>query len=326
MNALVTGSNGFIGSHLVEYLLRKGYEVSCFVRPTSNLQWVEKLPVRFIYGDLSDKSTLHDAVRGQDYVFHAAGKIKAIDWDTYYEANYIGTKNIVESCAETNPNLKRFVYVSSIAAAGPSKKGILKNEEDECTPVNEYGRTKLLGEEAVKNAGERIHWVIIRPPNVLGPRQEDFSRILSIIKWRLKPLLGNRDKQVSICFVDDLVRGIERAATHENTVGETYFITDGKTYSWREIADVMARTLGVSGFLIPIPYHLLLIIASLLGFMSILKGQGSFFSGKTVKQIRKTYITYDGSKAERDFGFETQGDLEDGIRRTVDWYSKRGLL
>jgi len=142
----------------------------------------------------------------------------------------------------------------------------------------------------------------------------------------LKPLLGNGDKQVSICFVDDLVRGIERAATHENTVGETYFITDGKTYSWREIADVMARTLGVSGFLIPIPYHLLLIIASLLGFMSILKGQGSFFSGKTVKQIRKTYITYDGSKAERDFGFETQGDLEDGIRRTVDWYSKRGLL
>jgi dihydroflavonol-4-reductase len=326
MRALVTGSNGFIGSHLVEYLLSKNYDVSCFVRRTSNLQWLKGLDVKFAYGDCSKKETLYDAVRNQDYVFHLAGKIKATDWDTYYRANYLGTKNIIETCAEVNPDLKRFIYVSSISAAGPSVRGRLKKEDEECRPINEYGKTKLLGEEAVKSYAGKISYVIIRPPNVLGPRQEDLYSILRIIKRRIKPLLGNGDKQLSICFVQDLVRGIEMAATRENTVGKIYYITDGKTYSWLNIADVIVKELGVAGFFISIPYPILIIMTVMMGLFAKLRGKKTFFSGKQVKQIRETYLTYDGSKAARDFGFRASIDLETGIRDTIAWYRQQRLL
>ena len=128
MNALVTGGNGFIGSHLVEYLIDQGFTVYCLVRTGSNLQWLESLDIRFVYGDCRNRESLFEAVRGMDYVFHLAGKIRASDWDTYYHTNYTGTKNLIEVCEEINPDLERFVHVSSIAAAGPSATANLKHE------------------------------------------------------------------------------------------------------------------------------------------------------------------------------------------------------
>jgi nucleoside-diphosphate-sugar epimerase len=324
LRALVTGGNGFIGSHLVEHLLSKGYTVSCLVRTSSNISSIRNLPVRFVYGDCEAKDTLREAVEGQDFVFHLAGKIKTFGWDAYYRTNFVGTKNITEACVEFNPRVKRFVYVSSIAAAGPSERGRPRNEADEPAPMNEYGRTKLLGEEAVKNLRNKLPFVIIRPPNVLGPRQEDLRAILRIIEKRVKPLLGNGDEQLSIVFVQDLVRGIEMAATHRNTVGKTYFITDGKTYSWRGIADVVAEKLGVSGFCVPIPHPVLVVLASLAGAAARVRGKASFFNGRQVKFLRETYQTYDGSKAVRDFGFEPALDLATGIQNVVDWYRTKG--
>jgi dihydroflavonol-4-reductase len=324
VRALVTGGTGFIGSHLVEHLLSRGYEVSCLVRTTSNIEWIRGLPVRFIYGDCERKETLMEAVRGQDYIFHLAGRLKSLDWDSYYRTNCVGTRNIAEACVEFNPRVRRFVYVSSIAAAGPSERGRLKSEEDECAPVNDYGRTKLLGEEEVRSLRGKLPFVIVRPPNVLGSRQEELCAIFGIIRRRVKPLLGNGDNQLSIVFVQDLVRGIEMAATHGDTEGNTYFITDGKTYSWRRIADVVADKLGVSGFCIPIPHALLVLLASLTGAVARCKGEASFFNGKLVNHLRETYQTYDGSKAERDFGFRPSLDLEAGIGLAAEWYAARG--
>jgi dihydroflavonol-4-reductase len=322
--ALVTGGNGFIGSHLVEYLLSKGYEVSCLVRTSSNICSIRDLPVRLVYGDCEAKDTLREAVEGQDFVFHLAGKIKSFDWDTYYRTNFVGTKNIAEACFEFNPRVRRFVYVSSIAAAGPSERGRPRKEEDEPAPINDYGKTKLLGEEAVKQLGNKLPFVIVRPPNVLGPRQEELREILLIIGKRVKPILGNGDKQLSIVFVQDLVRGIEMAATRENTIGKTYFITDGKTYSWKEIADAVAEELGVSGFCVPIPHPLLVVLASLTGTAAKIRGAASFFNARQVKYLRESYQIYDGSKATRDFGFEPALDLSTGIEKAVDWYRTEG--
>lgn len=317
----MTGGSGFIGSHLVEHLLSRDYEVSCLVRATSDIAWVRDLPVHFVRGDCELKDTLREAVEGQDFIFHLAARIKSFDWDSYYSTNCVGTRNIAEACVQFNPRVKRFVYLSSIAAAGPSERGRLKYEEDECAPENDYGRTKLLGEEAVKGLGGQLPFVIIRPPNVLGPRQEELCAILRIIERRVKPLLGNGDNQLSIVFVQDLVRGIEMAATHRDTTGKTYYITDGRTYSWRGIADVAAEKLGVSGFCVPVPHALLVILASLTGVAARVRGKASFFNGKLVKHLRKTYQTYDGSKAEREFGFKPSLDLETGIGITVNWYT-----
>jgi nucleoside-diphosphate-sugar epimerase len=326
MKALITGSNGFIGSHLVEFLLDLNYKVFCLVRKTSDTRWIRDLDVHLVHGDLGDKESIRNVVRNKDYVFHLAGIINAANWDVYYTTNYIGTKNIAEVCAEVNPGLKRFVYVSSISASGPSTKGVNKKEEEQCRPINDYGKTKLLGEQAVKEALVGVPYVIIRPPNVLGPREKELYSVLKLLKKRIKPLLGNGDNQTSICFVKDLVRAILLAAQNKGTVGKTYFITDGKTDSWRKIAEVLCRELGMRGFILPIPYPALLGIALLVETCARIAGKTPFITRKKIMQIRHTYWTYDGTKAEEDFGFKPLLSLAEGIKLTVNWYKKEGLV
>jgi len=326
VRALVTGSNGFVGSHLVEYLLTRDYQVSCLVRETSNLRWIDDLDVTLVYGDNRDRQSLDRAVRDHDYVFHLAGKIKAPDWNTYYEANYVGTRNLVEACIAHSSGLKRFIYISSISAAGPTATARVQTEEDECRPVSDYGRTKLLGEEAVAEHMSEIPCVIIRPPNILGPREENLYSVFKIIKRRILPLLGNGDKQTSICFVEDLVRGIEMAAVSEKTIGNTYYLTDGKTYSWREIADAVAQHLDVSSFLVPVPHPVLIAVASIMETAAFVTRTPPLISRKQLKELRDSYWIYDGSKAERDFRFAPRVDFEDGIKRSIDWYRERSWL
>lgn len=319
MKALVTGANGFIGSHLVEYLLAREYEVHCLVRITSNLRWIRGLDITYHYGDCSEKSTLYDAVRGTDYIYHLAGKIKASDWETYYQANTTGTKNLIDVCAEANPDVKRFVYVSSISAAGPSVKGRLKNESDPCSPVSDYGKTKLLAERAVREYKEKPAWVIIRPSNILGPREEDMLFVFKLLKKRIKPLIGNGDIQTSICFVQDLVRGIEQAALSKKTVHKTYFITDGSLYSWRHIFDAVLKELGIRRLVIPIPHSLIMFIAFLSEASARMRGSETLFTRKNIMQLRNTYALYDGTRAFRDFGFSPSMSLENGMKNTVQW-------
>jgi nucleoside-diphosphate-sugar epimerase len=324
MRALVTGANGFIGSHLVEHLLERDHTVTCLVRKTSDLRWIEGLRVRFVYGDCRDGDSLGPALREVDHVFHLAGTIRARDRKTYFQTNHIGTRNLVDACADPHARVTRFVYVSSISAAGPSRPGHLKSEEEESLPITDYGRSKLLGEEAVRESG--LEWVIIRPPNVLGPREETFLSMARILKGRIKPLIGNGDEQTSICFVGDLVRGILEAALSEKARRQVYYLTDGKTYSWRKITNTTADALGVSGFMIPIPTPLMMAVAVFSEIAASLRSRPSVVSREQIGRVRDCYWTFDGSKAERDFGFKASVDLERGIGDTVDWYRRRKLL
>jgi nucleoside-diphosphate-sugar epimerase len=320
MKALVTGGNGFIGSHLVEYLIDQGFKVRCLVRRESNLIWLENLDVQYVYGDCRNKDTLPQAVAGMDYVFHLAATIRARDWETYYQTNCIGTKNLIEVCEEINPLLKRFVYVSSIAAAGPSSRGKLKREEDGCKPTNDYGRTKLLGEIAVRSIAHSVPFVIIRPPNIYGPREREFYAIVSIIQKRIQPLFGNGEKQTTICYVDDLVRGILLAATHKNSAGKTYNITDGKTYSYREITDEIVKALGISNLIFPLHHCTLMPLVFTIQLAARMFKKDSFLTVSRLRHIRKSYFLHSGEKVQRELGFKPAVSLEEGIRRSIAWY------
>ena len=120
MKALITGATGFIGSHLAERLAASGCDVSCLVRNTSSLKWLDNVNVKLIQGDCCDFTTLKDAVRGNDYIFHLAGLTKTNKAEEFYSVNSRGTGNLIKAVFETNPKIKRFVYLSSLAAAGPS--------------------------------------------------------------------------------------------------------------------------------------------------------------------------------------------------------------
>ena len=198
MKALVTGGTGFIGSHLTEVLIRKGVQVRCLLRKTSDFKWLKDLPIEFIPGDCNDKTSLEEAVRSVDWVFHLAGVTKAIEEETYFEVNGLGTENLIHACLENNPRLQKFIYISSQAAAGPSINGSNKKESDPCEPVSFYGRSKRMGEESVLAHALELPAFILRPSAVYGPRDKDVFALFKCLSKRIKPYLMGRRQRLSL--------------------------------------------------------------------------------------------------------------------------------
>jgi nucleoside-diphosphate-sugar epimerase len=326
MKALVTGSNGFIGSHLVQELVRRAWTVRSLVRSTSNRQALEGLAIEWAVGDTRDKESLRRAVRDVDYVFHLAGVIDAPDWMSYFEANTLGTRNLIEAIAEENPGLRKFVYVSSISAAGPSFCDRPGTEDDPCAPVSDYGRSKRLAEEAVFAAADILPVTIIRPANVLGPRQKELYQSIKLIRRRIMPLLGTGAPQTSLADVSDVVAALILAAERPESRGRVYLVTDGHAYAWRDITDAIADALGRKKFYVKVPYRLQFAAAGLIEFAARMKKMKPTLTRVNVAATRTACWIFDGSRIERELGFRPAMDMTASVRRTVGWYREKGLI
>ncbi|HSQ36023.1 MAG TPA: NAD-dependent epimerase/dehydratase family protein [Candidatus Binatia bacterium] len=314
---LITGASGFIGSHLAAALAGAGHEVSCLVRSSSRLDFLSTLPVRLVEGDCLERGSLRAALAGIDYVFHLAGAISAPDRGTYFAVNAGGTKNLVEACLEWNPALRRLVHVSSIAAAGPSPRGGSLNEGDDCRPVSDYGRSKLQAELEVRAIGERLPWVIIRPPNVLGPRQRELEESLRLVRWRIRPLVGRRRSRTSVIGVWDLVRALRLAAGDDRAIGRTYFVTDGEPVSWRAITAAVARAAGVGGLYIPVPFTVQVAAAAVVEAVARWRKKTPPFTRELVTAARTYDWVYANDAIANELDFRPEMDLVEVMARTV---------
>jgi 2-alkyl-3-oxoalkanoate reductase len=324
MKVLVTGSSGFIGSHLATELAKQGHDVYCLLRETSVSTGLEGLKINRVLGDTRDKFSLAAAVKGMDYVFHLAGLIDAVDPNTYFEVNTEGTRNLLDSCLAVNPGLRKLVFVSSISAAGPSPCGRALDEADECRPVSDYGRSKLEAERIVLNHKDSLPVTVIRPPNVLGPRQKELTKAIRLIRKRIVPILGTANTRTSILSVQDLIRALILAAEDPRSAGRTYFVTDGRIYSLREITSAIAETLGVRGACFPVPFAVQYAAACVAEAASRLRGTRPALVRRHVVDARKHSWVYDGSRIRREIGFEPMMDMKDAVRSAVAWYMGLG--
>jgi len=316
MKALVTGSSGFIGGHLVRHLLQRGYEVSCLVRATSAASALAALPITRISGSYFDLESLRRAVRGVDVIFHAGAVLSAPDWQGYFQTNVQGTANILEACAQANPGLRKFVYISSISAAGPALDKKPLRETDDCRPVSLYGKSKYLAEQAAAAFFDRLPIVIIRPPNVLGSGQKELLAVMKLLRRRIVPLIGRREKQTSICFVPDLVRALLLAAEQERASGRTYFVAAPEAFSWREIMDQLLRAMDLK-FVLKIPHPLLLGVALVSEAVSRLTGKPPLVTRSDLRSARENYWLCDASLIRTELGFRTEVEFAQGITNIV---------
>jgi nucleoside-diphosphate-sugar epimerase len=326
LKALVTGATGFIGSHLVEALVQRGTQVRCLVRDKAKLGWVQDAPVEFVVGNCCEKDSLIQAVQDVDQVFHLAGVTMAVREKTFFDVNGLGTENLVQACIENNPRLKKFIYLSSQAAAGPGQSGKKKNESHHCEPVSPYGKSKRLGEKLALARSHELPLLILRPCAVYGPRDKGFYTLFKSIKKHIKPCLSGHDQYISMCYVDDIVGAILLAAETRTENGEIFFLSDGHDYLMEEISDVFAQALGISAMKLRLPRQMLSGMAFVAECVSRATGKPSIMSRGKVKEMVCRNWLCDITKARTSLGFEPRISLVRGAELTVAWYKKENWL
>ena len=326
LKALVTGGTGFIGSHLVEALLQKGVHVRCLIRKTSDLKWLRNIPIEVLHGDCNDKTSLAEAVKGVDQVFHLAGVTKATEEKTYFEVNAFGTENLIHACLENNTRLQKFIYLSSQAAAGPCRNGRKKKESDPCEPVSPYGQSKRMGEELAMAHSHEFPLLILRPSAVYGPRDRDIYTFFRLLSKRIKLCLSGQDQHLSLCYVQDIVQAILLASEAQVKSGEIFFLSDGHDYQMEEIGDTIAQAMGVKAVCIRVPKRIIFGIASFSEYLSKFSKKPPLLNkGKAEEMVQKGWVC-DITKAKTVLGFEPRIRLEQGAKLTVDWYRKENWL
>lgn len=325
MKALVTGATGFLGSHLVESLLKKDFSVECLVRNPKKLKWLEKSPVEIVCGDCCDKKSLESAVENTDYVFHSAGLVRAVCLDELYTANVVGTKNLIEAVFEKNPNIKRFVYISSQAAAGPKEDEKRKTEDEPANPVSHYGFSKLLGELEVLKFKEKLPVTILRPPSIYGPRDKDIFVFFDYAKKGFLPIPSD-EKFINISYVSDIVDGIISSALNDASKGQTYFIGDAQVFSWNDLCEVLKKTVNPKARIIKTPYFVFWTSAFFSEIIARIKNKPALVSFDKLNEMKQKSWLFSSEKAKSDFGYSPKISLEEGIKITYNWYKEEGWL
>ncbi len=323
---LVTGGTGFVGSHLVEALVRRGYKVRLLIRRTSSLRWLEGIPVEYAYGDVRDKASLAGACIGIKSVFHFGGLIRAHSAADFQAANGAGTRNLAEALAERGIPGGFFVYCSSMAAAGPAvaverDPEPVRTESDPPTPVTAYGRSKLAGEVGLREVADshgRFRHVILRPPAVYGPRDEAVLLLFSIIRhgFLLAPMTAA--SRLSLIYVADLVDGALKAA--EVGARGTYYLSDGGVYTWAQVGRQLADLMDVEVRHVRVPRLAAMLAAAGAEAWGFLTRRPAVLSRARVHDIWQAHWVCSPEKAKRDWGFEPRFPLERGLEETLTWY------
>jgi nucleoside-diphosphate-sugar epimerase len=290
------------------------------------LKWLKGLPIEVNWGDCNDKNSLREAVEGVEQVFHLAGVTKAVHKKTYFEVNAFGTENLIHACLENNPRIQKFIYLSSQAAAGPSRNGNKKKESDQCKPVSPYGQSKQMGEELAMAHAQELPLLILRPSAVYGPRERDIYTFFKLLSKRIKPCLPSKDQHISLCYVEDIIQAILLAAQVKGSSGEIFFLSDGQDYRLEEIGDIFAQAMGVNAFCIRVPEWMIIGMASFSEYLSKLSGKPPLLNKGKVEEILQRNWVCDITKAKTALGFEPHISLAQGAKLTFEWYKKENWL
>ncbi len=317
---LVTGASGFIGSHVVDALLKHHCTVHCLVRRTSDLRWLDRTKVQIHYGNLEGDFSLQECLQNTDYVFHCAGLTIAKTRQEFFRVNATACKSLYEQCVQYGKQLKGIVHISSLASVGPAQPNQPVDENTPTRPLTYYGKSKLAGEEIALQFSSSLPLVILRPPVVYGPRESNFfSFIDGIAKgWNLK--IGSENRVLSLIYITDLVQAMLRAAVCPSSGNAVYFITDGNCYPWEDVVDTAAQILKVRPRSIRIPDGLLIFIGLFLEFISIYQKKAPLLDSQRIIDIRQSTWTASSEKFFDHFEFQPQYDLQKGLEETLNWH------
>lgn len=321
-SVLITGSSGFIGSHLCDAFLDRGCTVYGLVRPTSDLRFLRRPEIRLIRGDLTDPESIAFP-RELDVIVHAAALVS--DNATRRQCRrqiYDVTVDLLALARRRYPHLRRFVYLSTALTLGYCADSISERRPGRSAAYVPYNYAKKLAEahvlEVFRSTGYPV--VVLRPGDVYGPRDRTSSELMLRAAESGVPLIvGRGDKRFGLCSPANLCRAVLAAVDRPQAVGRAYTVVNRTSPTWGEFFRALQEGVGVQQRLyVPVSVSL-----SVAAFFELLKRLlPGFRPPLNYYRIRRitSQTTYDVGDTLADLGYECDEDYAGLFRSIVDWY------
>jgi nucleoside-diphosphate-sugar epimerase len=325
MRVLVTGGNGFLGSHVAEKLAADGHDLRLLLRRTSSTAFIDGLDYERAEGDMRSPEALRRAVQGVDAVVHCAGLTAARSPAEFEAVNAEGTRVLAEAAA--GEGVERFVYISSLAAQGPSPDGRFHDPmEVRPRPQNPYGRSKLAGEEHVLRLLDRMTVSALRCPVIYGPRDRALLPFYRFVKLRFIPVYGDGQNQISWVYVKDAAAAIACCLEAPAPTGRIYTISDGGRHTWAKLAAMLGDALGKRPLQLRVP-GTLFGLAGLAGSAAgaILRKPLPLHRHR-VSEFSQQFWVCGHERITAELGWEPAYPPDAGIRETLAWYREHGWV
>lgn len=324
MRALVTGATGFLGGALARRLHGMGWDVSALGRNSVKLNQLNDDGIRAVYVDISKPDQVNASFFNVDLVFHCAALPSPWGgFEKFYQANVIGTRNIVQACMDGN--VKRLVYVStpSIYFDYTSRIGVKENDPLP-EPISHYARTKLLAEEEVdKGFAQGLAVVSIRPRALFGEGDTViFPRLLARLKSGRLPILGAGENIVDLTYIQNVVDALLLCAeSPANTFGKKYNISNGEPVRIWELINHICVELGF-----PKPSRKISLQTAQLagGALELLYTLIPYSPEPPLTRLSVSMManstTLDISAAKKELGYQPKISVEEGVQRFLEWW------
>jgi len=322
---LVTGAAGFMGSHMVEYLVGKGIWVRATARPRKETPFFDNLGVEFIGADLTEPETLPALFEGDvDRVFHFGAICNfSTPYEKLYPTNVLGVERFSKLALEAG--VKRYVHVGSTAVYG-AYRGKPYTEDGPREPQDDYGRSKRDGENALlKRIEEGLPAVMTRPCTVYGPRCNDgagkvFSRPTSIAG-----IPGKGNQLLSNVRAEDVAAAVEYLSHIGGIEGEVYNIAEDSHPPVEESLRTAAETFGVKQANLHLPLWLVKAVARVQGKTAARKGQIPDLEYDAVRYLYDDYVVDNSKLKATGFSF-TYPDFRESMKQIKEWYESEGRV
>ena len=331
---LITGAGGFIGGFLVEEALRRGYDTWAAVRSTTSREFLTDERIHFIELDYTDQDRLEETLRDHmgewgkwDYVVHNLGVTKSTNYMDFEQVNYGYLKALTDAMQVTNMTPDVFLLMSSLSVMGPGDEKTYQpfKSSDVPLPNTFYGVSKLKAETYLQSI-EDFPYTIFRCTGVYGPRERDYYLMIKSIKRGFDFSVGFNKQMLTFIYVKDLVVAV-MDALEKGPLRHAYFISENQGYTQQEFRKIVCEELGKK-FVIPVTCPLWVVkrvcaIAEWIGKVTL---KASTLNRDKYNILKQRTWLCDTSEARRDFGFNPQYSLREGIREAIAWYRQASWL
>ncbi len=323
MTVVVTGAAGLLGSHLVELLLERGEQPRALIGPGDDATALTRAGVETHAGDVADPGVLAAAMTGADSVLHCAARTGPWGPEQEYQRTNVDALATLVRFAR-DAGVRRIVHVSSITVHGNDVRG----DADELSPFrtepNPYSRSKVAGERLLQRLIERdgAPVTVVRPGYIYGPRDvAGFGRFATMIRDGRMVVVGSGDNHLPLVYVGDVARGILQASEADGAQGRAYLLVNDERVTQREYLGAIAAELGVPAPTRHIPYRL-----------GVALGASLETVGRMARRAQPPPLMRYGlqvlggenrfsiERARQEIGFAPQIDMNEGVRRSIEWY------